>query len=602
VEDGVDQGVEPDELDAIVQRLQGAKPFDTGVLRSDIRALLVEYQRLRARTAEPSPAATATPQPTGPCLEFLPDPALICDWLGLVVGANTPALEFFGFRSPAAIEGHVFRALLSPDAQAPLLQLIEAVTADGQAGRARVWISDATNTACFVEVTISPLMQPGVDNGLLLLTLIDRTADATELERSRLLEKALDSSPISLGIFDDTGLCRYANRQLLETLGVDRERLIDHPYDAWLSPSDAQKRHALTAGVRTSGVAHVSEELKRLPGDRERLETRYLFPVRDESQQVIATAEIGAPIHRQIDRHRKLQMSMTAYEMSRDAVCMTDAEGLIISVNSAFERITGFAEAEARGKNTRMLRSGRHSERFFKRMWQTLDEYGLWEGEIWNRRKSGEVYPQWTTISRVVDEHGRVVNYVSVFQDITQKKSIEEELEHLAFYDYLTGAANRHLLADRLDRAIRNAARENTGLALAFFDLDHFKPVNDQFGHKAGDRLLQMVAQRVQGSVREKDTLARVGGDEFVLLMTDIGGADLRMRLTRLLSEINRPYQIEDQEATVSASIGVAVYPADGASYEELMKKADNAMYEAKRAGRATIRYAGPAVSASGDG
>ncbi|MEW8312129.1 MAG: EAL domain-containing protein, partial [Candidatus Thiodiazotropha taylori] len=290
-------------------------------------------------------------------------------------------------------------------------------------------------------------------------------------------------------------------------------------------------------------------------------------------------------------QEEQLTLVLNAFRLSRDAILMTNEQNKIISVNDAFERITGYVESEVLGKDPRLLASNRHDHHFYKRMWQSINQSNHWEGEIWNRRKSGEIYPEWLSISKIVDEIKSNTHYIAVFTDITQKKKTEDEIENLAFYDVLTGLANRYLLADRVEKAIHSDLRSGATSSLVYFDLDHFKTVNDTMGHSVGDKLLQEVAMRMKRLIREKDTLSRLGGDEFVLFMPDINPNDIEARLHALVSQLNQPYTILDTEVTISASFGVAVSPDDGSSYENLLRHADMAMYKAKEDGRNSVCF-----------
>ncbi|WP_374676302.1 EAL domain-containing protein [Ideonella sp.] len=291
-----------------------------------------------------------------------------------------------------------------------------------------------------------------------------------------------------------------------------------------------------------------------------------------------------------------------------DAVVITDARQVILKVNPAFTRITGYSEAEAVGQVTgRLLRSGRHDEAFYRGLWAVLQRDRHWQGEIWNRRKNGELYPEWLSITAVLDEDGQVANYVAVFADITQKKQADETIHQLAFYDPLTELPNRRLMRDRLGQALAHAARERRPLAVLFIDLDHFKALNDTRGHDVGDRLLQEVAHRLRACVRAADTVARLGGDEFVVILPDLSAsperaaAEAEMVAEKIRAALAQPYPVDEQGWHCTPSIGIALLAGEAADAEadELLKRADTAMYEAKRCGRNTIRFFDPATHAA---
>ncbi len=270
-----------------------------------------------------------------------------------------------------------------------------------------------------------------------------------------------------------------------------------------------------------------------------------------------------------------------------EGVMVCDQHNRIVAVNPAFERITGFGEAEVIGQTPKILHSGRQDPDFYATMWNNLLTTGQWSGEIWNRRKSGEVYAEWLTLNAVKDADGRTTHYVGVFSDITEHKRQEQHLRHLALFDALTSLPNRTHLLQRLEHALTIGMRQKSRLAVLFVDLDRFKEINDSMGHDAGDVLLRTVAGRLRSVVRDADTVSRMGGDEFVLLLEDLRNGDDAARVAEeLLREIARPVMLDGEEVAVSASIGIGLYPEDGTSAGELMRNADTAMYEAKRNGR----------------
>ena len=276
-----------------------------------------------------------------------------------------------------------------------------------------------------------------------------------------------------------------------------------------------------------------------------------------------------------------------AFEATSYAVMISDADGTIVSVNAAFTTVTGWTAAEAVGQTPRILSSGRQDADFYEAMWRALESEGHWDGELWNRRKSGEVYPEYLTIDAMRGPDGAVTHYIAVFSDIQNRKQRERRLSYLAFHDELTTLPNRTLFVDRLERAVAMARRRGSQLAVLILDLDGFKDVNDTFGHEAGDLLLKGVAGRLKACLRDADTLSRLGGDEFAVLLPVIdGAASAREVASRLLVLLRRPFYMAGDEISVSASIGVALFPGDGDSPEELMHCADQTMYGVKRAGK----------------
>jgi diguanylate cyclase (GGDEF)-like protein/PAS domain S-box-containing protein len=283
----------------------------------------------------------------------------------------------------------------------------------------------------------------------------------------------------------------------------------------------------------------------------------------------------------------RLQLFAKMFENSGEAILITDADRNILTVNPAFEHITQYSAAEVLGKNPKILSSGKQTHEFYALMWGTIAIAGKWSGEIWNRRKNGEIYPEWLSIAAVKNGQGDVINYISSFSDITKRKEAEQRIEFLAHYDSLTKLPNRALFGDRLRRALLLADRNKYKVGLMFLDLDKFKEVNDTLGHLAGDQLLQSVADRLRECVRASDTICRQGGDEFLILIEEI---DSNIELTRIADKImdtmSRPHLLGELSRTVTFSIGAAMYPDDADDEQSLIKCADRAMYLAKESGR----------------
>ena len=288
----------------------------------------------------------------------------------------------------------------------------------------------------------------------------------------------------------------------------------------------------------------------------------------------------------------KQKLSDEVLANSHDVVLITDAQNKIVQVNRAFTSVTGYGEDEVVGKNPSLLSSGRHDQEFYQSMWQQIEQQGKWSGEIWNRRKSGEIYSKWMNISTVRDTEGALMNYIAIFSAIGEHKVIQSRIEHFAYHDPLTKLPNRLLLRDRFDQAVAGADREGTMLGVLFLDMDRFKQVNDSAGHEAGDRLLCLAAERMENVIRETDTVSRVGGDEFVVLLTEVrDGNMVAVVAEKMLEAMVQPYDLGSIRAEVSVSIGIAIYPNDGKDFDTLLKMADTSMYHAKNCGRNTYRF-----------
>ena len=291
-------------------------------------------------------------------------------------------------------------------------------------------------------------------------------------------------------------------------------------------------------------------------------------------------------LNRRMEDQARLVLAGKVFENAADAILITDGHNNILDVNPAFEQITGYRKQEVLGRNPRMLKSGKHDAAFYRDMWGRLLETGHWEGEVWDRRKNGVLYPKWMSVTAVRHE-GQLSSFVALFRDISHFKQTEQRLQQLAHYDSLTGLANRSLLNAHLEQAIHLARRNDWQVAVIFIDLDHFKEVNDSLGHSAGDRLLSAVAGRLREQVRESDLLARLGGDEFVIVLEKVSDTASVVRLLEKIGcVVAQPYMLEGYELIVTASMGIGIYPFDGADRELLLRNADSAMYHAKSEGR----------------
>ncbi|HEY3433136.1 MAG TPA: EAL domain-containing protein [Rhodocyclaceae bacterium] len=292
----------------------------------------------------------------------------------------------------------------------------------------------------------------------------------------------------------------------------------------------------------------------------------------------------------------RLRLAASVFANCSEGIMITDGNRSIIDVNPAFTQITGFQREEVIGNTPKILSSGRQDQTFYSDLWESLKTHGHWRGEMWNRRKTGEVYAEMQSISTIRDEDGGLQHYVSVFTDISQIKRHEEELDHIAHYDILTGIPNRRLLVDRLSQAVARARRSGKPLAVCYLDLDGFKPINDRYGHNAGDMLLIKITNRLLSILRADDTLARLGGDEFVLLLTDLPRMDeCHLILDRVLAEVSAPTSIGSATVNISASIGVTLFaPLDDADSDALLRHADQAMFIAKQEGKNRYHFYDP--------
>lgn len=366
---------------------------------------------------------------------------------------------------------------------------------------------------------------------------------------------------------------------------------------------DIKIKDILVAQERSAIRDHLSQRPRRQTSEdldfrivtrsgEERWLNHVCQPIYDETGKFLGRRASNRDITRRKLAEFEMRTLSTALHYSPAVVMITDAAGSIEYVNPKFTEITGFSASEALGQNPRFLQSGKHNTEFYQQMWDLLAAGSTWTGEFINKRSNGELYWESASISPIVDEEGHIKRYVAVKQEITAKKKLEETLYHQANFDALTGLANRNLFNDRLELAMKQAARSSATLALMMLDLDYFKEVNDKLGHDGGDELLKQAAERMQGCVRDFDTVARMGGDEFMILLEGFSEARIPEEIARrLLNELAKPFLIFGHEGTVSASIGVAFSSPQAMDKEALKKRADIALYQAKQQGRNRVVF-----------
>ena len=419
---------------------------------------------------------------------------------------------------------------------------------------------------------------------------------------------------------------------LLKSTDIERLGRDGYDYLLWRKHLDTDARQVfsrsgpedLNDGVTLpfevmSGTWHLTLQPRKgwLAGTEREYHTRFVLAVliaclagglsfRLLRQPDILRAEVArrtaalTQVNQQLDRENRqrkeaeasLKLSDEVISATAEGIMITDDRQCIVRINHAFTRITGYSDEEVLGKSPTILNSGRHDTAFFADMYEAIEQTGSWQGEIWNRRKNGEVFPQWLSVSVLRNPQGAVTHYVSIGSDITERKAAEEHIHHLSNYDALTGLPNRLLLRDRFQQGMAAAERNHDKLALLQLDLDRFKVINDTLGHQVGDTLLREVVDRLREVIRLSDTISRQGGDEFMILAQDheeLRGATLIAH--NIHTALKAPFHIADQAISLTASIGIAIFPDDGTDFDTLCKKSDIAMYHAKENGRATHRF-----------
>ena len=440
----------------------------------------------------------------------------------------------------------------------------------------------ADGTPFDVEITLSGIELRG--KPYLHAVVRDITERVQQQRQLALLEYAINHIREAAYLIDDQRKLVYVNEEVCRALDYSREELLGMTlYD--IDPAyTSEKGLAIREKAMLDGRCTFETHHRRRDGRT--------FPVEVTVTTIAYEGQtLGMSLARDITERKrteeKLRIIASVFDNSQEAIVITDANNVFIDVNPAFVRITGYSRDEVLGRNPRLLNSGRQDSAFYAEMWRALKEQKAWRGEIWNRRKSGEVYAELLSVSAICDDAGRVQSYVGVFSDITYFKDHEAELNHVANYDALTGIPNRRLLADRLKQAIVHAQRSDKILAICYIDLDGFKEVNDRHGHEVGDQLLVDITRRLQEVLRAGDTLARLGGDEFVALFSDL---PVEMEgfqvLERVMQTIAAPVRIAGHQLAISASIGVTFYPADDEDGDTLLRHADQAMYTAKQTGK----------------
>ncbi|MFC3609082.1 EAL domain-containing protein [Stutzerimonas tarimensis] len=434
--------------------------------------------------------------------------------------------------------------------------------------------------------------------GMLLHEMLQRgqTTRALRLSEAR-LRAITEATPEPLMVIDEDGRCREVITPR-QSRFPDLSNLVGRRLHDLLPASQAARFDKLLAETLASDCTMVVEHSLDTPAGKRIFEghaCRIETPIGGRRAVTVLLREITERVHNELEK----RIAAIAFE-SQQGMLITDASNHILKVNQAFTQITGYSADEVIGKTTRVLRSGRHSSEFYKQMWRSILEQDSWEGEIWNRRKNGDIYPEWLTISAVRDSTGSITHFVAALTDITERKAAETQIHHLAFYDPLTDLPNRRLLLDRLQQALLSASRSGQYGALMIFDLDNFKNINDLHGHQVGDKLLCEVSARLNEQVRSCDTVARLGGDEFVMVLEgfkaepDQAATQVEYFGERILASLAKPYRLGDLTVRSTASIGVVLFNDVSLDVDELMKRADMSMYEAKLAGRNSLRFFDP--------
>ncbi len=518
---------------------------------------------------------------------------MVVDHTGAIVSFNRTAEELSGY-SFEEVRGkpYFWKHFLSPEERSGVEEVFEAAMVavgnvhsqfenhwiDKHGGKRLISWSNSILTDELGEA--HSLITIGID-------ITERRHAEEELKASEMrLKKILNASPISVHIATKQGrelmFCNASYADIIE----NPNPIEDDPRNYYVYPEEYDE--IIEATARGESVTNRQVELL-VKGNIVWVLASYM-----PMQYMDVEAVLGwfYDITTLKDFENTLRIAAITFE-SQEGMMVTNADGNILRVNEAFTHITGYPAADVIGKNSRVLQSGRMNKDFYESMWNTIRKDGFWSGEIWNRRKIGEIFPAQLTITAVKDDDGRVTNYVGSILDITERKISEAQIQQLAYYDHLTGLPNRRLFRDRLEQDIKRVARNGSPLALLFIDLDRFKEVNDTLGHNKGDMLLIEVAKRIRQHVRDTDTFARLGGDEFTIILPEYGEiSSIERVVQKVVHDLALPFDLGDGDIShISCSIGIALYPLDAESIENLLKHADQAMYAAKQGGRNGFSY-----------
>lgn len=422
---------------------------------------------------------------------------------------------------------------------------------------------------------------------IVLLDHTERLVAERDVRKNReILLAIMNNSTSIIALKDLAGRYEFVNREFEKFFGLESADVLGKT-DAQVLPrkiaDDFRAKELDVVRLRTS--VEFEDHLAFTNG-QERYLHSIRFPLLTEDGVVYSICTQSADVTEHKRAEDQLRLAARVFDRSGEGIVVTDAHQRILTVNSAFTQVTGYEAEEAIGQTPKMLASGKQDASFYKSMWAHLETHGWWQGEVWNKRKSGDIYPEWLTINAVHDPDGNIINYVGIFSDISVVKESQRKVEFLATHDELTGLPNRTLFLDRLRQAIAHAERSENSFAVLFIDLDNFKVINDSMGHAAGDDLLKEISARLRDCVRGGDTVARFGGDEFALLIEEATVAEAEMTAHRISDAMLRPHAIGRQNVYPGASIGICLYPSDGLDPETLLKNADSAMYQAKDGGK----------------
>jgi len=576
------RAIRNDEVDALFVPASGGRRLFTSDGADRSYRLLIEEMGEGALTLTPDGVVTYANRRFAQMLQR-PLSRVIGSLIGNCVApealAVLPALLTDGRRGKSSAE---LDLLTEGGQRVPILLTVNRLEIDGM-----------PEALCMVatDLTGQRIGEAAIQARRTLLAMVEeqqRTENSlrVSLATLRLHDSALGAITQGVLIADARGLTTYVNAGCTVISGYSETEMAGRSASFLQGPqTDPAVLHALRDAICASRPFH-GELLNYRKDGTPFWNELSVTPVFDDRGATTQFVGVMADVSARREASAQLLLAAKVFEQSGEAFYIAEPGRNIVKINHAFTAISGYGEAEVLGQTPAIFRSDRHDAEFDDAIWAEAATCGRWQGEVWSRRKDGTVYPQWLSMSRVADGAGRVTHFIASFSDITLRKEAEDSIRRLAHYDPLTALPNRALLADRAANALRMSRRKREPMALIFFDLDHFKTINDSLGRAVGDGLLVALATRCLGALRDQDTLSRTGGDEFVLLLPATDAAGAAHVAQKLMALITQPYRIERHELTITPSIGIALYPADGADYGALAQAADAAMYRAKQGGR----------------
>jgi len=517
---------------------------------------------------------------------------------GRIIVANPAFARLFGYDSADDMAGRPVIDTLAPEERPRIAETIRRRSSGEEVASVYTATGLRRDGSRFdLEIGASAFVLGGERYCVAVLRDISEAEAAKRhlVESEERFRNLFKMSPDPTWIIQDNRFIE-CNRAAVAILGYPDEDSLKNVHPSELSPefqpdgeSSFAKAERLMGMTMANGLHRFEWTHKRRDGS--------LFPaeVTLSAIQLQGKPSLHCTWRDITERHQaEAQMRLAAgvFDSTQEGIVVTDIDGHILSVNPAFTRITGYAGCEVIGKTPAILKSHHQDQNFYRVMWSELRSKGEWRGELWNRRKDGEAYLEWLTISAVAGQDGKPSRYVAVFSDVTELRRKDDQIRHQAYHDALTGLPNRFLLADRLDHALEVSRRTQDHVAVLFLDLDRFKVINDSLGHHEGDKLLVEVARRIGQTVRKSDTVSRLGGDEFVVVLgTFADTTEVALVAEKIIATLARPLRLAGKAVHSSTSIGIAVFPQDGEDAAALLKNADTAMYQAKAAGRSCFRF-----------